>query len=83
MAGVDIDGDRIVTWGSVRMSKADPSVDGDRLAAWAPALGRPVELLPAQGAVLSGVNGGWIVWVDDRTDPQTVSGTTVASLGLP
>ena len=29
------------------------------------------------------MNGGWIVWVDDRTDPQTVSGTTVASLGLP
>jgi hypothetical protein len=76
-------GDGIVTWGSSRLSLADPSVNGDRLAAWTPALGRAVELLPSEGAILSGVNGGWVVWVDGRTEPQTVSGATEQSVGLP
>jgi len=76
-------GDGIVTWGSERLSLADPSLNGDRLAAWSPALGHAIELLPSPGAILSGVGGGWIVWVNDHAEPQTLSGIPEQAISLP
>lgn len=75
-------GDGLVTWGSERLSMADPSLNGDRLAVWSPTAERAFELQPTPGAILSSAGGGWIVWVNDRTDPQTVSGISEAELGL-
>ncbi len=75
-------GDGLVTWGSERLSMADPSLNGDRLAIWSSTIGRALELQPTPGAILSNAGGGWIVWVDDHADPQTVSGISEAELGL-
>jgi hypothetical protein len=75
-------GDGLVTWGSVRLAVADPTVDGERLCLWSPAIGRALEL-PTPGAVLAGVGGGWLVWVDYTADPQTLSGVPEQALGLP
>jgi len=76
-------GDGIVTWGSARVSMADPTQNGDRLGVWSPTTAHAVEIHPTPGAILSGAGGGWVVWVDYRSDPPTVSGITDQVLGLP
>ncbi len=76
-------GDGIVTWGSERLSQADPQVDGDRLAAWSLSLAHAVELLPSPVATCWASVEGWMVWANDHEDPQTVSGTPIQALNLP
>ncbi len=75
-------GDGIVTWGSYRLSQTDPTQNGDRLGIWSKTLGHATELASTRGAILSGVGGGWIVWVNDHVEPPTVSGITEQALGL-